>query len=161
METPERDLPSRRAAGEPARTPPAPIGIPPAGIPQPAKPDGLDWVGTIFRIEGAGPTLVVSLQAESSSWNMQKLQIEVNALRRKFETGAFKNLILDLAGVDYFGSELIGALIRLGRTATDRKGKAAFCSPSPQMLQVLESMRLSKLWPIVPTRAEALASVAS
>jgi|SRR5579871_3035291 len=124
-----------------------------------SKPDGLDWVGSIFKIEGEGDTLILIVQAAAAGLDIQKLQLESNALKRKFETGLFKNLIVDLGDVHYFGSELIGALIRTGRTCTDRRGKVAFCSPSAQMLEVLESMRLNKLWPILPNRAEALTTL--
>jgi anti-anti-sigma factor len=124
-----------------------------------SKPDGLDWIGSIFQIEGEADTLILIVQAKASGLDPQQLQIESNALKRKFELGLFKNLIVDLGNVHYFGSELIGALIRSARTCTDRRGKVAFCSPSTQMLEVLESMRLNKLWPILPTRAEALASL--
>jgi anti-anti-sigma factor len=123
------------------------------------EPAPLDWLGTIFKIEADGPTLVVLPVVDGCGFRYQHLHVEANALQRKFEMKLFANIIVDLRNLNYFGSELIGVLIRLARTVTDGKGKAAFCSASPRMLEVLQSMRLTKLWPIFATREEAVAHV--
>jgi anti-anti-sigma factor len=65
------------------------------------------------------------------------------------------NLVVDLSNMNYFGSELIGVLIRLARGVTNGNGRAAFCGPSVKMLEVLEGMRLTKLWPIFASRDDA------
>ncbi len=69
------------------------------------------------------------------------------------------NLVVDLSNMNYFGSELIGVLIRLARTVTNGDGRVALCGPSPKMMEVLESMRLTKLWPIFASRDDAMKHV--
>jgi anti-anti-sigma factor len=98
-------------------------------------------------------------QVEGSGFRYQQLHIEANSLQRKFEMKQFSNLVVDLSNLNYFGSELIGVLIRLARTATNGNGQAAMCGPSPKMLEVLDGMRLRKLWPIFASRDEALRHV--
>ena len=93
---------------------------------------------------------------EGSGFRYQQLHIEANSLQRKLETKLFANLVVDLRNLSYFGSELIGVLIRLARSVTNAQGRAALCSPSPRMLEVLEAMRLTTLWPIFADREDAL-----
>ncbi len=123
------------------------------------KPDSLEWSGTIFKVEADGPTLVIAPLVEGCGFRYQQLHIEANSLQRKFETKQFTNLVMDLSNMNYFGSELIGVLIRLARTATNGNGRAALCGPSPKMLEVLDGMRLKKLWPIFASRDDALKHV--
>ena len=121
-----------------------------------AKPEGLEWLGTVFKVEEVADTLIVSPMVDGCGFRYQQLHIEANSLQRKFDEKRYGNLVVDLHNLNYFGSELIGVLIRLARTVSDAKGRAAFCSPSPRMLEVLEGMRLSKLWPIFGSREEAI-----
>jgi anti-anti-sigma factor len=119
----------------------------------------LNWMGTVFDIDGAGATLIVVPTVDGCSFRYQQLHLEANSLQRKIESGAFSNLVVDLRNLNYFGSELIGVLIRLARTVTNGNGRAAFCCASPRMLEVLEGMRLTKLWPIESSREEAIQRV--
>ncbi|HET6328260.1 MAG TPA: FHA domain-containing protein [Planctomycetaceae bacterium] len=134
--------------------------VPETAVASPADKTGAgDWLGSIFKIEPVAKTLVVIPIADGGGFRYQQLHIEANNLQRKFETRAFDNLVMDLASLHYFGTELIGVMIRLARAVTNIGGRSAFCAPSPRMLEVLESMRLTKLWPIYPTRTEALQHV--
>ncbi len=136
--------------------------VPETAVATPAEVPGAgaaDWLGSIFKIEPIAKTLVVSPMADGCSFRYQQLHIEANNLQRKFELRGFDNLVMDLASLNYFGTELIGVMIRLARSVTNIGGRSAFCAPSPRMLEVLESMRLTKLWPIFPTRAEAIQHV--
>jgi anti-anti-sigma regulatory factor len=120
-----------------------------------AKPGGLDWLGTLFKLDADGPTLIVVPLIDGCGFRYQQLHVEANSLQRKFDTGQFVNLVVDLSNMNYFGSELIGVLIRLARGVTNGNGRAAFCGPSAKMLEVLEGMRLTKLWPIFASRDDA------
>jgi anti-anti-sigma factor len=134
--------------------------VPETAVANPATGAGAaDWLGTIFKIEPIAKTLVVMPMADGCAFRYQQLHIEANNLQRKFETRGFDNLVMDLANLNYFGTELIGVMIRLARAVTNFGGRSAFCAPSPRMLEVLEGMRLTKLWPIFETRAEAIQHV--
>ncbi|HXY35045.1 MAG TPA: FHA domain-containing protein [Planctomycetaceae bacterium] len=134
--------------------------IPETAVAKPVEGDAAaDWRGSIFQIEPVAKTLVVIPIADHCGFRYQQLHIEANNLQRKFETRAFEHLVMDLERLSYFGTELIGVIIRLARAVTNFGGRAALCAPSPRMLEVLESMKLTKLWPIFPNRAEAIQHV--
>jgi anti-anti-sigma factor len=134
--------------------------IPETAVAKPTeRPETADWLGSIFKIEPVARTLVIMPVADHCGFRYQQLHIEANNLQRKFETRAFEHLVIDLESLSYFGTELIGVMIRLARAVTNIGGRSAFCSPSPRMLEVLESMRLTKLWPIFANRAEAIQHV--
>jgi anti-anti-sigma factor len=120
------------------------------------EPQPLEWLGSIFRIEGYRETLIVLPIIDGCSFRYQQLQTEANSLRRKFELQEYHHLLLDLAHLHYFGSELIGVLISLARKVTDSGGRAAMCGASDKMMEVLKNMSLHKLWPYFKTREEAL-----
>jgi anti-anti-sigma factor len=137
--------------------------VPETAVAKPAEATAsgaVEWHGSIFKIDPVGKALVVTPVADHCGFRYQQLHVEANHLQRKFETRVFDHLVIDLESLSYFGTELIGVIIRLARTVTNIGGRSAICAPSPKMLEVLESMRLTKLWPIFPTRAEALQHVA-
>ena len=91
-----------------------------------------DWHGSIFSIDPVASTLVVIPIADHCGFRYQQLHIEANHLQRKFETRAFENLVIDLEQLSYFGTELIGVMIRLARAVTNFGGRSAFCARRPE-----------------------------
>ena len=69
------------------------------------------------------------------------------------------NLVVDLQGLDYIGSEVIGVVIGLARRVTDRGGKAALCRASANVREVMQTMGLLRLWPHFESRNEAMNEV--
>lgn len=115
----------------------------------------------IFSIEQSGNTLIVTPQGEGSAFRYQDLQMEANTIRGMLMRPGLTNLVVDLSGMEYFGSEFIGAIVSMLRETRSRGGKACFCSATPQMLQVLQNMSLFKLWPHCENRDEAISQVAT
>lgn len=115
----------------------------------------------IFTVEKVGPNLIITPQGEGSAFRYQDLHLEANVIRSEMAKPENRNLIVDLAQMDYFGSEFIGALVSMLRETRARGGKACFCSAKPQMLEVLKNMSLFKLWPHYETREDALSELAA
>jgi anti-anti-sigma factor len=113
----------------------------------------------IFRVDQEGPTVVLTPEGDASGFRYRDLHAEANSLRAHLTKPGNDNLIVDLQKMQYFGSEFIGAIVSMLREVKARKGRAAFCAATPQMLDVLQNMSLFKLWPYYPTREEALAGV--
>ena len=90
-----------------------------------------EWHGSIFQIEPTAKTLVVIPIADHCGFRYQQLHVEANKLQRMFETRAFEHLVMDLEQLSYFGTELIGVMIRLARAVTNFGGKSAFCARLP------------------------------
>lgn len=115
----------------------------------------------IFTIEKVGPNLIITPQGEGSAFRYQDLHLEANVIRSELMKPENRNLIVDLAQMEYFGSEFIGALVSMLRETRSRGGKACFCCARPQMLDVLKNMSLFKLWPHYATREDALSELAA
>ena len=110
----------------------------------------------VFDTEKIGNTLIVIPHGDGLGFRYADVQIEANQIRRTIAEPGVKHLVIDLSELDYFGSEVIGVFITMAREATNRGGKAAMCNASEKMRQVLESMKLFKLWPHCDSRNEAL-----
>lgn len=118
-----------------------------------------DWMGTLFSIEHAPQALIVLPNICVGSFRYAKLQAESNALRRKLEDPAHRNLMVDLQGLNYVGSEAIGVIIGLARRVTDRGGKVALCRASASVRDVMQNMGLFRLWQHYESRDEALRAI--
>jgi len=110
----------------------------------------------VFRVEQEGNVMFVIPQGSEHSFRYQTVHLEYNAIYRLLDAPDVKHLVVDFGSVDYLGSVMIGVIIRLSRKVSDAGGKVVLCACSPQMQEVLESQNLHKLWPLYPTREEAL-----
>ncbi|MEW4489718.1 STAS domain-containing protein [Thalassoglobus sp. JC818] len=113
----------------------------------------------IFRVEKIGDALVVTPSGEVSSFRYQDIHQEANTIRGEIARKNAKNLVLNLAELEYFGSEFIGSLVSMLRETRMRRGTGCFCAANDQMLKVLQNMSLFKLWPYYNTVSEALAAL--
>ena len=110
----------------------------------------------VFQVEQEGDVMFVIPQGSEHSFRYQTVHHEYNAIYRLLDSSDVKNLVVDFSAVDYLGSVMIGVIIRLSRRVSDGSGKVVLCECSSQMREVLESQNLHKLWPIYPSRKEAL-----
>jgi len=117
-----------------------------------------EWMGTLFHIERETDTLIV-IPEITSGFRYAKLQAEANALRRKLDDPVIHNLVVDLQGLGYIGSEVIGVVVSLARKTTDRGGTAVLCRASHNVKEVLQNMGLLRLWQHFDSRDDALSAV--
>ena len=115
---------------------------------------------TMFLVEQAGPTVILTPRGDSSSFRYRDFQAEVNSVRTHMTMPENLNLVVDLRQCQYFRSEFIGALVSMLREVRRRQGQCAMCGATDQMCAVLKTMSLFKLWPYFETRDDALASIA-
>jgi anti-anti-sigma factor len=64
--------------------------------------------------------------------------------------------ILDLAGVQYMGSAVLGMMVNVRQRIKDSRGQLIMCSLSPRLQGVFRMCSLERLFTIVKTRAEAV-----
>ncbi len=69
-------------------------------------------------------------------------------------------MILDLSHTRFIGSSFIELLVRAWKRLKERGGTMALCGVQPFCAEVLEITRLTTLWKIYATQAEALDAVA-
>ena len=67
-------------------------------------------------------------------------------------------LVLDFGAVDHLSSAALGMLINANNKVRESNGQLRLTNIKPQILEVFVITRLNKLFKILPTRAEALAS---
>jgi anti-sigma B factor antagonist len=67
-------------------------------------------------------------------------------------------ILLDFKNVDHLSSAALGMLINVNNKVKQQNGQLRLAGIKPQILEVFEITRLNKLFKILPTRADALAS---
>ena len=106
-----------------------------------------------------GDLLIVAPRGDCSSLEAATLETELREILAQVSTTPVTGLVVDLELAPYFGSTMLGALIKLWRTLTLNQGRLALCNVSPAELDVLSATRLDSVWKIYPTRAAALAAL--
>ena len=67
-------------------------------------------------------------------------------------------LLLDFATVDHLSSAALGMLINVNKRIKERNGQLRLANIKPQIYEVFVITKLNKLFKILPSRDEALAS---
>ena len=67
-------------------------------------------------------------------------------------------LLLDFATVDHLSSAALGMLINANKKIREKNGQLRLANIKPQIFEVFVITKLNKLFKILPTRADALAS---
>lgn len=67
-------------------------------------------------------------------------------------------LLLDFGTVDHLSSAALGMLINTNNRVKGKNGQLRLANIKPQIFEVFEITKLNKLFRILPTRTEALAS---
>jgi anti-sigma B factor antagonist len=67
-------------------------------------------------------------------------------------------LLLDFGTVDHLSSAALGMLINTNNRVKGKNGQLRLANIKPQIFEVFEITKLNKLFKILPTRTEALAS---
>ena len=67
-------------------------------------------------------------------------------------------LLLDFSTVDHLSSAALGMLINANKRIREKNGQLRLANIKPQIFEVFVITKLNKLFKILPTRAEALAS---
>lgn len=70
-------------------------------------------------------------------------------------------VILDLSGVEFIDSSALGVILTAYRQIKAQEGAMAIASPIPRITRILEITGLTLSFPVRPSVAEAVASVAS
>ena len=115
----------------------------------------------VFKIEFQGDTLVLIPTRDLRELDYTSIASGSRAVLQTLESGSARNLVMDFAGTDSYGSTALAFFVRLWKRVSERGGKMAFCNLSDHEKEILAVTRLDHLWPICESRAEALAAVRS
>jgi len=81
-----------------------------------------------------------------------------NTLGSLIDEKATPKLLLDFATVEHLSSAALGMLINVNNRVKHQNGQLRLANIKPQIVEVFEITKLNKLFKILPTRADALAS---
>jgi anti-sigma B factor antagonist len=112
------------------------------------------------------PTLAVTEQKDIRivEFREQKILDEANiaeigqTLTGLIDASEYPKILLDFASVDHLSSAALGMLINANNRIKQKNGQLRLANIKPQIFEVFVITKLNKLFRILPTRAEALAS---
>lgn len=113
----------------------------------------------VFRLERDGNVLIVIPQGDASGFRYHDVHQESNTTLQVLDDPSLAHVVVDFTSEQMLGSIIISVVIKVCRKAGGKGGKAAFCNASSDMLEVLQTMNLTRLWTHYPSRSEAIAAV--
>jgi len=113
----------------------------------------------LLQFEMDGNILIVAPQGDCSSLEAATLEAELREILDQISLRSVTSLLVDLQHAPYFGSTMLGGLIKLWRSVIVAGGRLALCNVSPAELDVLSATRLESVWGIYPTRAAGMAAL--
>ncbi len=113
----------------------------------------------LLDLERCGNTLVVMPRTNLREGLYQEIEQEENLLGDLVVQHAIRNIVVDFAGTDFFGSSALGFLIHLRKLVHGRGGHMALCNVSAHETEILNVTRLDQFWPICATRSDALQAI--
>ncbi|MBM3969855.1 MAG: STAS domain-containing protein [Planctomycetes bacterium] len=113
----------------------------------------------VFRLERDGNVLIVIPQGDASAFRYHDVHLESNATLEVLDDPSLVHVVVDFKAEQMLGSIIISVVIKVCRKAGGKGGQAAFCNASPDMLDVLQTMNLTRLWTHYPSRGEAIEAV--
>ena len=100
-----------------------------------------------------GPTAVVQLTGSAGMNEAEDMRLKLEELAGS----KVPVIVLDLSGLSFICSLGLGAIISCHLKSRHHRGQIRLVSPQPEVRKLLETTRLTKLFPIYATVAEALA----
>jgi anti-anti-sigma factor len=116
-------------------------------------------MGGIFEVEQEGDTIVAVPAVDLRELDYQRIEAGARAILELLNGTGVTNVVLDFRKTDYYGSTALGFFLKLWKRVRDRKGRMAFCNVSDHEKEILQVTSLDRLWPVCPSRNEALAAV--
>jgi anti-anti-sigma regulatory factor len=113
----------------------------------------------VFKLERDDDVLIITPQGDAQGFRYNDVHQESNATLQLLDDTSLRHVIIDFGSGHVLGSIMISVVIKICRKVGTRGGKAAFCDANPDMLEVLRTMNLERLWPYCPTREDALTSL--
>lgn len=68
-------------------------------------------------------------------------------------------LVVDMNRTEFIGSTFLEVLLRAWKRLKCRRGRMAICSPRATCREVFEVSKLDTIWPIYPTRNDAVRAI--
>jgi anti-anti-sigma factor len=113
-----------------------------------------DWFAV--SQEGDAHVLALAVPFQVDSADFDRLHEQVLTAVTDAAGGAW---VLDLAGLQYMGSSVLGLFVNIRQRVRQAGGKLVLCEMNPKLHQVMRTCSLERLFVIKPHRDDALDSV--
>src|ERR1051325_7521614 len=100
-----------------------------------------------FEIERDGDTLIVTPLNNLRELEFPQIETGAKEILGLLASASVKNVIVDFYKTEYYGSTALGFFVKLWKRVRERKGRMVFCNVSDHEREILNVMRLDKLWP--------------
>ena len=107
------------------------------------------------QVDELGPHLLVRL---SGDVDLESAPALTETLRTLLETIGAKPLVLDLTEVEFMDSSGLGVLVGVHQQAAVQGGALILAGPHPRVAKILRITKLDKVFTVVDTVDEAMAS---
>jgi len=112
-----------------------------------------------FEVGRECHTLLVTALMDLRELDYSKIEAGASDILNLLGNGTIKNVVLDFHKTDFYGSTALGFFVKLWKRVRDREGRLAFCGVSDHERESLKVTNLDGLWPICPSREEAVRAV--
>jgi anti-anti-sigma factor len=113
----------------------------------------------IFDLEVEGETVIVTPTEDLRELDFAEIGAGAEEVLALLGRTPARNVVVDLRRTDYYGSTALGFFVRVWKRVRGRGGRMAWCNVSAHEEEILRLARLDRLWPVCPSREEALAAV--
>lgn len=110
----------------------------------------------IFHTERLGNTLLVQPMQSVMGVDLDQADVELRMMVEMLRDPELVHVVVDFAGLTYFGTSMLGGIAMLWKKVSDHHGQLALCNVPRHGREVLRTTRLNKLWQVYDSRAEAV-----
>lgn len=110
----------------------------------------------IFGVEQIGNVLVLVPHGDLGSLEDQEIGVELKSTLELLQRSAINKVVIDFSASKFFGSTMLGAMIKLWKRISASQGKMALCNLSDHEREVLKVTKLDGVWPQLATRQQAI-----
>ena len=112
-------------------------------------------MSNLFRVSREQAVGVVELALPSVLDSEEFDQLN-EAMLSLFANEGESRWVLDLSGISYAGSAVLGLMVNVRQKIKQSGGRLVLCSLSPRLLQIFQTCSLERLFTIVRDREDAL-----
>jgi len=109
-----------------------------------------------FATERAGDTLIAFPGGNVRSLAGPEFSVDRAALVEEIRDPEVRAVVVDFANVEYFGSLLLDTLCMAWKHARECGAGMVLCNVSPVGQEILRKAKLNVLWPVFPSREQAV-----
>jgi anti-anti-sigma factor len=113
----------------------------------------------IFELEQVGDVLIVMPRGDLGSLEDQEIGVELKSTLDLLQRSSIDKVVIDFSASKFFGSTMLGAMIKLWKRISASHGRMTLCGLSDHEREVLKVTKLDGVWPQLATREAAIIAV--